>query len=422
MKYEKIKHDGYNLHTIKTTKFRTINLKLNYIGKRDRKSTVCFELLEGILLYVTKQYPDRISFAKACGDLYDLRMRTKLFQWGKYNNFSFSMSFINEKFTKKNMNKKSISFALKQFLNPLVSNSGFDKNVFETIKKLYYEELLSVKDNPDLYSHMRIKEEMGKKELYVYDVEEEMKELEKITEKTLYKFYKKMLKNYQLEIFVIGDFENAEIDEVISSKIKRKTNGQLIKDFQINHEKIRKRVKNVTESSGFSQSKIEIGFKSKDLNEFEETYVSFIFGNILGGGTDSLLFQEVREKKSLCYYIYSTGNVRLNLIQIRAGVDYKNAKKVINLSKKCVEKIKTGDFDEKLIERAKKCYVNAIIENEDYANSVLSDYMNTYFFGKENMNIRRERINEVTKEDVVNFAKKINLDTIYILRGEKNGG
>jgi len=420
MKYKKIEHEGYNLHTIKTKKFRTVNINLNYIGKRDRKSTVCFELLEGILLYATKQFPNRISFAKACGNLYDLRLRLKTLQWGKYNNFTFTISFINENYTKKGMNKKSVSFALKQFLNPFTLKSAFDKEIFDTIKKLYYEELISAKDNPDLYSQMRIKEEMGKKDLYVYDIEEELKELEKITEKTLYSFYKKVLKEYQLEIFAIGDIDESELDTVIASKIKRKTNDTSSKDFQIEHTKIRQRIRRVFEPSGFKQSKLEMGFKSQNLTEFEENYVSFIYGNILGGGTDSLLFHEVREKKSLCYYIYSTGNVRLNLFQIKSGIDYRNINRVINLSKKCIEKIKSGDFDEKLIERAKKCYINAIVENEDYVTAVLADYINSYFFGKDNMEIRKNRINEVRKEDIINFSKKVHLDTIYVLRGDKS--
>ena len=130
------------------------------------------------------------------------------------------------------------------------------------------------------------------------------------------------------------------------------------------------------------------------------------------------VFNEVREKKSLCYYIYSTGNIRLNIFQIKSGIDYKNVNKVINISKKCIEKIKNGDFNDELIERAKKCYINAIIENEDYASAVLADYINSYFFGKDNMSIRKKRISEVKKEDVINFIKKIDLDTIYVLKGD----
>lgn len=421
MKYEKIKHDGYNLHVIKTDKFRSVNIVLNYIGPRDKKSTVNFELLEMVALYVTKEFPDRISFAKACGNMYDLRLRAKKQQWGRYNNFSLTCSFINEKFTKKGMNKKSIAFALKQFFNPLTVDGAFDKEVFEMVKKLYYEELVSIKDNPDTYSHMRLKEEIGNKFFYSYSVDEELKVLEKVNEKTLYKFYKKMLKTYQLEIFVIGDVDLKEIDSVFEKKIKRNSNDDTKKDFEITHDKIRQRVKKTIEKSDFGQSKLELGFKTKDLTSFEKQYVSYVYGNILGGGTDSLLFKEVRDKRSLCYYIYTTGNTRDNFFQIKSGIEAKNINKVINITKKCITRMQMGDFDDKLIEQAKKCYINAIIENEDYAAPTLADYANIYFFEKDSMDIRKEKIKEVTKEDIINFAKKMHLDTIYVLKGEKNG-
>lgn len=421
MKYEEIKHDGYNLHVIKTDRFRTVNVTLNYVGLRDKKSTVNFELLEGMLLYVTKQFPDRVSLAKACGDMYDLRLRANKEQWGKYNNFKLSCNFVNEKFTKKGMNKKSITFALKQFFNPLTANGGFDKKVFEMVKQLYREELMSIKDNPEFYSSMRLKEEMGKKAFYNYTVEEELKVLEKITEKTLYRFYKKLLKEYQLEIFVIGDVNSEEIDKVFASKIKRTDNDDSVKEFEIVHDKIRQRVKRVEEPSGFAQTKIDFGFKTADLTSFETQYVAFIYGNILGGGGGSLLFDTVRGKRSLCYYIYSTGSTRSNLFQIRAGIDYKNVNKVINLTKKCVERMAIGDFSQEDIEKAKECYVNAIIEGEDRITSVAADYTGVYFFEKDPMAIRKSKILEVTKEDVMNFAKKLHLDTIFILKGDKNG-
>jgi len=146
-----------------------------------------------------------------------------------------------------------------------------------------------------------------------------------------------------------------------------------------------------------------------------------MYGSILGGGTDSLLFDEVRGKRSLCYYIYTTGDARSNFFQIKSGIDSRNIKKVISIAKKCVQKMKDGDFDDKLIEQSKKCYINVITENEDYPAPVLADYAGTYFFEKDSMEIRKKKISEVTKEDIMNFAKKIHLDTIYVLRGDKNG-
>ena len=42
--------------------------------------------------------------------------------------------------------------------------------------------------------------------------------------------------------------------------------------------------------------------------DYERNYPLTLFSIILGGGTNSKLFRNVREKNSLCYYIYSTVN------------------------------------------------------------------------------------------------------------------
>jgi predicted Zn-dependent peptidase len=228
-----------------------------------------------------------------------------------------------------------------------------------------------------------------------------------------------MLKEAELNIFVIGDVDVLEIEKVFEKNIKRTTNSNE-KDFTVKHSRIRKRVKKFIETSNFNQSKLEFGLKMDNLTDFERQYVMYVYSNILGGGAESLLFNEVRTKKSLCYYIYSSGNGQKNLLQIRAGIDGKNTDKVINLVKKCLDRMKNGDFSDEDIMNAKKCYINTLTENEDYISATLASYSGNYYFDRDDNDIKKERINEVTKEDIINVSKKIHLDTIYVLKGESN--
>ncbi|HEY7670495.1 MAG TPA: pitrilysin family protein [Hyphomicrobium sp.] len=55
----------------------------------------------------------------------------------------------------------------------------------------------------------------------------------------------------------------------------------------------------------FEQSHILIGFPGPSYRE-EEFFTAQVFSGLFGGGMSSRLFQEVREKRSLCYAIYST--------------------------------------------------------------------------------------------------------------------
>ncbi len=55
----------------------------------------------------------------------------------------------------------------------------------------------------------------------------------------------------------------------------------------------------------FEQSHILIGFPSPSYRE-EEFFTAQVFSGLFGGGMSSRLFQEVREKRGLCYAIYSS--------------------------------------------------------------------------------------------------------------------
>lgn len=55
----------------------------------------------------------------------------------------------------------------------------------------------------------------------------------------------------------------------------------------------------------FEQSHLLIGFQSPSYQE-DDYITAQVFSGLLGGGMSSRLFQEVREKRGLCYAIYST--------------------------------------------------------------------------------------------------------------------
>ena len=86
--------------------------------------------------------------------------------------------------------------------------------------------------------------------------------------------------------------------------------------------------------------------------------------------------------------------------------------------------IKKGKFDTKLIENAKKSIISNLDINYDNPNAIINSYYYMDILGTDNLEKRKEMFNSVTYEDVVNIAKKINIDSILYLKGgdinEKN--
>ncbi len=166
------------------------------------------------------------------------------------------------------------------------------------------------------------------------------------------------------------------------------------------------------------QSRLCIGFKIDNLTEFERKYVMGIYSYILGGGPDSKLFKEVREKNSLCYNINSMFSGVFNVLKISSGINSSNYSKALKIIKQQIKSMELGKFDERDITCACMIYLNTFKQIMDSQESILSSYANMEYLNLDPFEVREKEIKKVTKEMIINVSKKIKLDTIYLLEGK----
>ena len=136
--------------------------------------------------------------------------------------------------------------------------------------------------------------------------------------------------------------------------------------------------------------------------------------------SDSKLFKRVREENSLCYTIHSVPNKLDNLVIIRAGIDRDNFKRVIQLIDQCILEMKKGNFSDDDIKTAKEFYNTALDEVDDSQFKIIDNYFLQEIIGTDTISEKRLKMNRVTKEEIIGVAKKIKMDTIFLLEGDNN--
>ena len=141
---------------------------------------------------------------------------------------------------------------------------------------------------------------------------------------------------------------------------------------------------------------------------------------IFGGGSDSKLFKDVREKNSLCYTVYSLINKLDNLLVITAGIDKNNFNKTVDLITKNLNEMKKGHFTNEDIEIAKEFYHTSLEAIEENENAIISEYLFEEILGLDSIKERSEKMNKVKKQDITKVCKKITMDTVFLLEGVKN--
>ena len=414
MNYKKYSNNAFNIHIITTDKFKSIAMKVNFKKKIEKEDITYRNLLTKVLLQSSKNYPNKQKLEIATEDLYNQGISASNYISGNYIITSFNTSFLNENYTEKSMNEKSINFFLELIFNPNIKNKKWE--YFDLAKRLVKDEIDTMKDNPKAYSIQRLSEEMLETS---YNPIGYIEDLENMSNEDLLSHYENMLKSDLIDIFIIGNIDADKIKKLINEKFKvntvKKTTGEhFIKS------NLRKKVKVIKETMPLEQAKLCLGFKLDNLTDFEIKYVMNAYCYILGGGPDSKLFKNVREKHSLCYNISCFHRPVTNTMIITAGVNKEDVKKCTSLIKKEVNKMSKGDFKDTDVEASKIIGINALKEIEDYEYSIIKIFESHEYLNFDLLDERSLNILNVTKEDIINVSKKIHLDTIYLLEGDEN--
>lgn len=408
---------SYKLHMIKTDKFKTTTMKIIFSEKITKQIITLKNLLSDLLIYSCKKYPTKRDLSIALQDLYAMNIFSDCYRIGNLYNSEIGITFLNEKYTEKGMFEKSISILSEIIFNPNILESEFDNSSFEIVKELNRNQIESVKEDTRKLSLIKMLECMGKKESYSLHGFGYLDDLNKITSSILYNYYFNFLKSNKIDIYIIGDIDFNKTIETVTNLFKFSEPKNTKFDISVYHEKFRKVPKKVINEMNILQSKLSIGCKIKDTNDFEKKYVLTLYSIILGGSSDSKFFRNIREKNSLCYYISSTANKMDNIILITSGINKNNFSKVVRLIKKEMKDMQDGKFTESEIEKAKANYITLLDELSDNPSQIISSYYSTELLNFDDIETRKKKILTVTKKDIENLSKKIIIDTIYLLGG-----
>ena len=403
--------EGVKLHKIDTKKYKTNLLAIYLTSKLDRKHVTENALMLAILRRGTKKLKTQEDINIKLEELYGADFNCGIDKLCNDSLFKFYMESLNDEFLyeKENVLEQSTQMLFDIVFSPLTENGMFNEEYFNSEKENLRQIIRSRKDNKGAYAYSRCIEEMYKDEpygLFTYGYEED---LDKITNKELYNAYLDMLKNSKIDIFVSGNFSegNSNVDEIIMKQINEKNVQPRNIDVYVENE--------VKEPMDVSQGKLVIGLDVTKL-EPEDKAVASVYNAILGGGANSKLFQNVREKASLAYSAGSLYIKNKNSIVIRSGIEQKNYEKALEIIEKQIDDMKQGNFDETDMKNAKQLIVASFRSMEDEQDSTIS-----YYFGKEmeqeNADIATyiSRIENVTKEQIVRVAQNVTINTIYFL-------
>ena len=417
MEYIKRELGSYKLHMIKTDKFKTIKVKVSFRRPIVKEEVTIRNILSQILVQTTNKYKTKRDLSIKAQDLYAASISSTNSRIGNYINTDIILSVLNDKYTEDGNFSSAIDFLHDLIYDPNVEEEKFDSSQLEIIKTSAKTELESEKEDSNYYSLIRLHEVMDSNNPSSIKMSGYIDDLDKIDGENLYKYYAEVLKKDLMDIFVIGDIDFKEIEKLIKEKFNIKTFKKSRKPYYVTETKPRMRKKIVTEKDDNNQSKLAIGSRINGLTMYERNYPLTLYNIILGGGEDSRLFRNVREKNSLCYYINSVPQKLDNILLIRAGVDKNNVKKTVSLVEKEMSNLRHGKISDNDLVIAKEFFTTAMDSILESQISIMEHYYLMDLLKADDIETRIKKMNKVTIPEIVKVAKKVKIDTVYCLEG-----
>lgn len=415
---------GIKLHLINTNLFKT-DLSVIFITiPLDRNTITKDVIIPEVLKSGSRTLRKQIDISKKLDELYGATLETGTDKTGKNLVMKLYIESIDNKFIPDSTDnlKESIDMLLDITFNPLVVENGFQKEYVELEKERRKIIIESEKDDKDTYAYDRIINLMYKDCGYGLRKNGYVEDIESINEKNLYERYKEIISTGKIDIFVSGSIEDDAVtkdvleNENIKSLAERDDSKYFVDITKYEKEK-QENVSEIEEKMDVAQGKLVIGLDIVGKILPDDRFKILLYNTILGDGANSKLFRIVRERESLAYTSKSNYVVQKSNIFVKAGIEIENYEKTLNLIKEQLEDMKTGKFEEKDLENAKR-YIYAGIDGikEEQNTAIIFYYGEEMSLNKITIEEYYEKIKNITIDDIKDVASRVSLNTIYFLR------
>ncbi|MED3890277.1 pitrilysin family protein [Peribacillus frigoritolerans] len=407
---------GYKLHVVRTDKYKTNTLVLKMKAALTKADVTYRALLPYVLQSNTSKYPTTPELRSYLDDLYGAGFYVDVAKKGEYQIISFTIDIVNEKFLSDStpLLEKAFGLLSEVIFNPKKNGEAFDsKTVSNEIRSLK-QRIQSISDDKMRYSATRLVEEMCKNEPYALEASGNLQDLETITPESLFAYYKKMLSEDEIDLYVIGDIDGSEVEALADKyvSLQEREPVRLPRDTG----KAVEKEKEIIENSDVKQGKLNIGYRTQVAYGDPDYYALQLFNGIFGGFSHSKLFINVREKASLAYYAASRLESHKGLLMVMAGIENANYKQALDIIHAQMKEMKQGNFSDEELAQTKAVVKNQLLETIDVSRGLVEILYHNVISGQDiSLDEWFAKTERTTKEEIIAVGQKIQLDTIYFL-------
>lgn len=405
---------GIKLHVIPTKKFKDIEISVRFVNVLDKQKASARSLLALLLCDRSETYDTKAKMNSHQDVLYGASIHAQTMGYGKSQVMQLRLKTINPEYV---INENTLMDQIFAYLQEVLFHPLLQEDAFEEAKMMLLAKLARNDDDPAQYAITQGLKLAGEGTSLALSSLGEKDVVEALCLDDIKRAYEDMLSQDMVTIIICGDVDEEEMKTKAEHYIPLQERINEVETFYIVandvHDKYQEAYKNISQTSIMM-----VWFTNTSIAD-SDFYALRVANAMFGQYSTSLLFQEVREKNSLCYSIFSNLIAYDGALGVTTGVEKEHVDKTIALVRTQFSRLCNGDFDEELLQVSKQMIVNSLKASNDNMNSLIAlQFQNDALSRMDTSEDIIAMIESVSFEEIVQVCQKCELKMTFVVTKE----
>lgn len=408
---------GVRCLTIPDGRFKTVQLTAALLVPLSKDTVEAFAVLPRLLIRGCAAYPNFTALNRRLNQLYGAAVTGDVARIGEMQALVLTAECTADRYA---INGEKLTAAcaellLEMLFRPALENGVFREEDVLTERRCLAEEVRAEINEKRAYARRKAEQLLCPNEAYGIGRYGVAERIEALTPETVTAAWRQLLRTATVQLILQNDHALPEVEQAFCrefAQVADRAPSACVTDTKTRLPAFRRQ----REEMEIGQSKLVMGFRAGAAAPQSGVSAVRLMNALLGGTASSLLFRNVREKLSLCYYCSSLYDRIKGVLFIQSGVDEKNVKRAETEILAQLEAIRQGNFTEEDLESARRSIVQGLESVGDSQGARAAWYVAQAcaepFVTPE---ATRQEIERVSREEVIEAARQVQYECAYLL-------
>ena len=413
--------EGVFFSAITDPKFKHNRISVNFITDLTAETAAENAIVPSLLRRGCRACPDYTTLERRLCQLYGAALDADVLKFGQYQMLCVSVQCIDDRFALEGepITRDCAALLADIAFDPCIDNGSFDPDATALERQFLLDSIAAEINEKRSYALMRCKQEMCAGEAAALPKYGDAEHAAAITGESAAAAYRRLAETANIEIMFVG----AGSPDAALEMFRKRFEGTCRNSFAYSLCERRPApaaVREHVEEMELAQSKLVMGLR---VDGNETTYADLrtvrVMNALFGATPFSRLFNNVREKLSLCYYCASRYDGATGLMMVDCGIEAENKQKAQDEIMAQLKVMQEGGFTDEELHSTHLALRSAMQSATDSLGGIESWYL-TQILTNSNISPdeNADAMTRITREEVIEAANRVHLDTVFFLKAK----